>query len=604
MSPYAENKKQPWGAVVVVIAILIFGGIIVAWFLGLFCPASGPNCKEPPGVGVSSSTATLPAPTVDPTAVVIFFTTSGTIVQWINDVTDDFNAAQFKTNAGNVIHVVVTQGDTTEQKDKVLAGLITPTVWSLDDMSWVSLINDEYERRHGRILLPPNECTPIVQAAIGFGMWRPMAEAMGWPNAPIGWKEILDLANDPTGWGRYGHPEWGQFKFGHTHPVSSNAGRLALISLAYQTLGRTDGLTREMVKSPEVFEAIRQLELHTDHYGTSTRQLATRMAELGEGYLHAFTTVESTVLAQNKDRKDTHPPYVFIPPAEGTFWPDNPYCIPDADWVTDDQREAAEIYKEFLLADEQQRIAMQVHGLRSINPALDLECLICLEAGTDPRDTPQTIPTLATVSGEVADAITEVFIAAKKKALFVVVLDTSGSMEGTKIISAKEATIGFLELLAELDKDAEVYVLTFNNQVTQLTPSGRVGEVAEPLAKVITNTFAAGGTALFDAICQAADLVKQQITDTAESEQRLYGIVVLSDGKDTDGRRTKNDVFYDCLPKGEDKAVVSIPVYTIAYGADADKDLLKEIANHSYGRFYEADEADIKKVYNGIAYEQ
>jgi Ca-activated chloride channel family protein len=155
-----------------------------------------------------------------------------------------------------------------------------------------------------------------------------------------------------------------------------------------------------------------------------------------------------------------------------------------------------------------------------------------------------------------------------------------------------------------LDKDAEVYVLTFNNQVTQLTPSGRVGEVAEPLAKVITNTFAAGGTALFDAICQAADLVKQQITDTAESEQRLYGIVVLSDGKDTDGRRTKNDVFYDCLPKGEDKAVVSIPVYTIAYGADADKDLLKEIANHSYGRFYEADEADIKKVYNGIAYEQ
>ncbi|HET7088848.1 MAG TPA: extracellular solute-binding protein, partial [Anaerolineae bacterium] len=423
MSGYIDSSRRPWGAAVVVIALVVFGALIYVF---------SQQTRTPPPDG----TATLPPAGT----VVISFYTSDTKANWINDVTPDFNDARMTISSGKVINVVVTQGDSGDLKDELLAGTIQPTIFSPGEMSWVNEANEVWKQKYNRPLVS-GDCPPTAVAAIGFGMWRPMAEAMGWPDKPIGWKEIIALANDPRGWGRHGHSEWGQFKFGHTHPLESNTGRLAIISLAYWALGKTDGLTPELVKSPQVIEAIRQLELRTYRYGASTRQLSTRMAELGPGYLHAFTSSETNVLITNIVQKDKlWRPLVFIPPAEGAFWSNNPYCILDADWVTDEQREAAEVYKEYLLDEAQQRIAMQEHGLRPTNPRVPLGPLIDLASGTDPRDTPANVPTLATVSGEVAQAVEDVFIAAKKKAIIVIVLDTSGSMQGDKIKGATEAT--------------------------------------------------------------------------------------------------------------------------------------------------------------------
>ena len=51
-----------------------------------------------------------------------------------------------------------------------------------------------------------------------FAMPKPMAEALGWPGKAIGWAELAELAADPKGWAKYGHPEWGAFKLGKTNP--------------------------------------------------------------------------------------------------------------------------------------------------------------------------------------------------------------------------------------------------------------------------------------------------------------------------------------------------------------------------------------------------
>ena len=61
--------------------------------------------------------------------------------------------------------------------------------------------------------------TPLVIA-----MPKPMAEALGWPDTPIGFADILALANDPQGWAKFGHPEWGPFKLGKTSPNFSTSG--------------------------------------------------------------------------------------------------------------------------------------------------------------------------------------------------------------------------------------------------------------------------------------------------------------------------------------------------------------------------------------------
>jgi len=74
-------------------------------------------------------------------------------------------------------------------------------------------------------------------------MWRPMAEAIGWGKKPIGWADILALSRNEKGWQAYGFPQWGKFKFGHTHPEFSNSGLIALFAEAYAASGKTAGLT-------------------------------------------------------------------------------------------------------------------------------------------------------------------------------------------------------------------------------------------------------------------------------------------------------------------------------------------------------------------------
>ncbi|HET7088847.1 MAG TPA: VWA domain-containing protein [Anaerolineae bacterium] len=555
--------------------------------LGMLIACGGPSTPGP-----------TPTPAPSSNAIVISFYTSGTKADWVRDVTKTFNDAQLKTPSGKPVWVQVEEVDSGDFLPRLQDGRIAePTVWSPGEISWVNEANVVWQQRYNKPLVS-GECVPTVYAIIGIGMWKPMAEAMGWPDKPIGWDQIVQLAADPQGWARYDHAEWGQFKFGHTHPRYSNTGFLALTSLVYNTLDRTDGLTPEMVKSDQVVEAMRQVELHTYHYGTSTRGLFTLMAEKGPAYLHAGTNSEPGVFATNKFNKDTlRFPLVFIIPADGAFWSENPYCVIDGEWVSAEQREAAQVYKDYLLAREQQDKAMDF-GLRPTDPDVPLRAPMTAD-WTDIHASPQTIPPLASVSGETAQAIQDVFMEVKKKATVVIILDTSGSMQGDKIKNATEATANFLR---RLYRDDEILVFEFNTSLNALQPSGRAGDVAETLGGQVRGLSAGGSTALYDAVCAAVQRSNDlRAAHERENEKRLHGVVVLSDGQNTAGSTTKDGMF-NCLPTGED--VEGVKVFTIAYGDDADKDLLKEIAARTNGRTFSGDPATIEQVYLAISAEQ
>jgi Ca-activated chloride channel family protein len=324
------------------------------------------------------------------------------------------------------------------------------------------------------------------------------------------------------------------------------------------------------------------------------------MAAKGPAYLHAVFTAEAEVLKANHDYGDKLQfPLTFVFPAEGTFWTEQPYCILDgADWVTDVHREAATIYRDYLLAREQQEKAVDNY-LRPVDPTIPLHAPIALENGTNPDVTQAEVPPLASPSGPVADALIDLFLLTKKKATIVVMVDTSGSMQGDKITNAVEATANFLK---RLHKDDEVFVYEFNTSINALQPSGRAGDVAETLGGVVRELRANGSTALYDAVCAAVRRANDLQTQHEQAnEKRLYGIVILSDGQDT-ASQTSKDAMFNCLPTGE--AVEGVKVFTIAYGADADKDLLKEIAERTNGKAFSGDPATIESVYLAISAEQ
>ncbi len=552
------------------------------------------NSANPAGAPATSNTPSAPAQAVE-----ISMLTTDTKAEWVLAVTELFNKAQIKTSSGRPVYVHVTQEDSPgATQQAILDGQLKPTVWSPGDMSWVEAANQVWKDRSGRPLVS-GDCPRIVYFPSGFGMWRPMAEALGWPDKPIGWSQLVDLAADPQGWGKVGHPEWGQFKFGHAHPDHSTTGFSMMATLAYATLGKTSGLTPELVRGEQVVQAFRKVELNTYHYGLSTRGLLTLMANRGPSYLHAVTTSETAVLKANDVFSQTMRfPYVFVFPAEGTFWSDNPFCIPDAEWVSAEQREAAGLYRDYLLQPAQQDMAVTI-GLRPANSAVALHAPISLDKGTDPRVSPQTVLPLAPVSGDTAAAIRDVFHLTKKKATVAILLDTSNSMTGDKIKNAVEATVGFLKGLA---KDDRVTIYTFSDGVAELKPSGRVGDVVEPLSQTLSGLYSGGNTALYDSICQAVEsMTKARETDTAAGDRRLYGVVVLSDGDDTNSSKTESQMF-GCLPSGED--VEGIKVFTIAYGDSANKDLLLRIANRTNGKTFAGDPATIAQVYLSISAEQ
>jgi len=560
------------------------------------------------GAGVVITLVLFSSPNVSKTenlaipknAVVITIQTADTKAEWLRAATDSFNKAGIQTSQSHPVYVEVLQEESPGAWDQAIRDeTFQPTVWSPGEISPVDLAN-QLRKDRGQPPLVTEPCQPVVYAATGFAMWRPMAEAMGWPDKPIGWDEIVTLAADPQGWASYGHPEWGTFKFGHAHPEHSTTGMTMLATLAYNALDRTDGLTPELVKSEPVREAFRAVEAHTYHYGLSTRFLMTVMAERGPSYLHAVTSSETSTLKTNEVQKGVQRfQFVFIFPAEGAFWMDNPFCILDGEWVSAEQHEAAVLYRDFLLQPAQQDLAVTI-GLRPANPEVALHDPISLSFGTDPRVNPQNVPPLAAVDGDTRAAIIDLFKETKKKATLTVLLDTSGSMQGEKLSSAIAGTIEFMDRLATDDK---IFLYQFNDTLMKLEPSGQAGEVVEQLQPKLNALNAVGHTALYRAVCNAVKSAEQlKDTDKAAGEERLYGVVVLSDGADTASNMSLNSLLSSCLPSGED--VAGVKVYTIAYGEDADQKVLQQIADQTNGKMFVSGVDNIEEIYLSISAEQ
>jgi VWFA-related protein len=105
-----------------------------------------------------------------------------------------------------------------------------------------------------------------------------------------------------------------------------------------------------------------------------------------------------------------------------------------------------------------------------------------------------------------------------------VVLDTSGSMDGEKMLAARRALERFLyDLLGEED---EVFLYTFSN-VPELVQGWTTDR--RRLANELGRLRGKGGTAMYDAVAEAIPLAQA-------GRHRKKAIVVISDGNDTSSR--------------------------------------------------------------------
>ncbi len=553
-----------------------------------------------PGQTNNVSTVDSPEAEAPKNALVISLASSNTKANWINEVAKKFNEAQLKTKSGSVIFIEVSHVTSGGSMNAILDGSSKPTAWSPGDGSWVEQANQTWQTRTNKPLAS-EACVSTVYAPLGFAMWRPMAELLGWPDTPIGWDDIVKLAADPNGWASYGRPEWGKFTFGHSHPAYANSGLLSMTSFVYGVAPNPENLTVQDIYSDQVQNAMATLEQNTAKYGRQAPALLELMAKEGTSYLHAAAVPEADVVRFNIERGDELSlPLAFIFPKNGTIWAEHPYCVLDnADWVSPEQAEAARIFRDYLLAKEQQEMAIDNY-LRPLDSSIALHAPLTLENGTDPRVTPATVRALPSPTADISAAIIDIFKINKRKATILVVFDVSGSMEGERIRTARTATVDFLRRLDASDK---VGMIVFNDRLTLLEPPQRAGDITESLASRVSGLVADGATNLYGAVCQATSLISQlQQEDLAAGEKRLYGVILLSDGEDTVESLTENQMFATCLPSQAEANGVKI--FPIAFGEGADQDVLSRIAKVTAGQLFSADPSSIDNIYLSISAEQ
>ena len=417
-----------------------------------------------------------------------------------------------------------------------------------------------------------------------------MAETLGWPDEPLGWADIAELSTSEEGWAAYGYPEWGEFKLGHTHPNHSNSGIVSIIAETYAGTGKQRDLTMDDLSDPGVRDFVAAVESSIIHYGRSTGFFASRMFERGPSYLSAAVMYENLVVAQESKRisgESFQLPVVAIYPKEGTFWSNHPYAILNAPWVTVEQREAAEAFETFLLDRPQQLRALE-YGFRPADPSIPLTAPLDAAHGVDPSQ-PKTV--LEVPSAEVIAGIEQLWREVKKPVDVVVVMDVSGSMGGEKISAARTSLIEFINLLDGRDR---LQIILFDDELITLTPMSQLSDKREDVTRRVSGIVEGADTRLYDAM----ELAYEEIEANGDPDH-IRAIVVLSDGQDTASELSLGQL----LPviHAQSESGTGTKIFTIAFGGDADKDVLQQIAEPTGGKLYEGDPKTIREVYADIA---
>jgi Ca-activated chloride channel homolog len=469
-----------------------------------------------------------------------------------------------------------------EATTKIARGRIKPVAWSPASSLWGRLLNFKTDSDY-----VPRDNPSLVRTPLVIAMWEPLARALGYPKQKVGFKQILALALAKKGWSDYGQPQFGQFKLGHTNPDFSTSGLDAVAAEYYAATGKREGLTVADVEKPAVRQEIKSIERSIVHYGDTTDYFAAQLKTYGPAYASAVAMEEVTLVDFNKGRTGTK--LVALYPREGTFYSDDPYIVLNAPWLTPAQKGAADAFGKFL----QKQITpakAATYGFRPGDPTKPPMAPIDAQHGANPAE-PRHV--LGLPEPVVLDRVLRAWRQDRKPANIMLVLDTSGSMsEEGKLDSAKR---GLKVFLAQLSPDDRVGLISFNDQIFLNQPVDPFSRDRARLLGQIDDLFPGGETAVYDA-SEAGLRAIQRLHDPT----RINAVVVLTDGEDNQSRQTAAQLAHKLQQQARSESL-TVRVYTIAYGAEANRAELQEIAAASGGKGYSGDTSDIESVYRSIS---
>jgi Ca-activated chloride channel family protein len=552
------------------------------------CRRSRLEAAPDPEQQASASAPPDAAPSTSGPALHVLIAYSSEKKAWLEEQIDLFNKTQPKLPSGAPFSIEGKAVGSGEGMQDILDDHLEPTVFSPASDAYLTLLNDGWLSVPGHSAPLAAHSESVVISPVVIAIWKPMAEAMGWPKKALGWADILRISQNSKGWGSLGRPEWGRFKLGHTHPEYSNSGLLSFLAEAYAGSAKTRDLSAKDLGATKTLLFLRGIERSIVHYGKSTGFFSEKMLARGPAFLSAAVLYENSVVESYAMPDSANPRLVAIYPREGTFWSDHPYAILDAPWVNAAEKQGAELFLAQLKARPAQERALAL-GFRPADPSVPVAGPIDADHGCDAKE-PQT--TLNVPSADVLKTLLSVFREVKKPSDVTLVFDKSGSMNGRPLAEAKAGANAFFDSLQARD---QVAIQFFDNQIYPLIGPLNVGEKKSDLSQRVAGVAAGGGTALYDAVSASY----RELRGRADGDpDHIHALVVMTDGVDESSQMTLDELKRG-FPHEEQEA--NVKVFTIAYGSAASGQVLAQIAEAGEGSSSEGTVQNIVQVYRDIA---
>jgi hypothetical protein len=352
-----ESSSSNW---IVRAIVVIFIWVAVA--TGAYYLFVRPS-KEPAGVPAQAQPGA--APTVEPSgAHVEFGIAYGTEKRrWLEQAVAEFS----QTAAGQRITVKLLPMGTLDSARAILDGDKRVQVWSPASSLYRDTFKQEWQIRHSGQPIAKEET--LALSPLVFVMWRERYEAFVKRYAELSFASLVEAEQAEGGWGGIAEkPDWGLFKFGHTHPNKSASGLMTLVLSAYSFHRKTRELTVADVVDTKYQAWLSQLERGVSGLSDSTGNMMKEMVLKGPSAYDVLLVYEATAIDFLKNAEGRWGQLQVVYP-DRNLWSDHPYYILDTEWVSADQRRAAEVFLEFLMSEPLQTRALD-HGFRPGNPSV------------------------------------------------------------------------------------------------------------------------------------------------------------------------------------------------------------------------------------------
>jgi Ca-activated chloride channel homolog len=564
------NQRMPPRGVAV--AVALFGALLLCMCVAIaliFFPTKG------------TSTPGSAAPQPDSRNPTLVIAHSPEKAELIKTLTDGFNAKRERTPDGQTMEIRLLEMTPEDMVNRALAGETTFQAITPDSSLWL----DQLNRRWAQSQPSQGEAGAIARTLTGepvryaispivIAAWDDVARGLGWPDQPVSWNTLQSRAqSDPN--------------FRWSHPSTAYAsGLLATLAEFYAGAGVQRGLTADMAQDKKTVDYVSAIEKTVKYYGEAELAVMQRVAQDRKA-LDAFVVSEQLVTAFNRGKFGNQAnKLVALYPTEGTFWADHPLALLETPALTDNQRRTFQAFREYLASAETQKQVLDA-GYRPADLSLSLtgQGSPFSEAnGVDPKQ-PQT--TLQLPAADVVQVVQNVWALTKRKTNVFLVVDTSGSMQGNKLDSAKSALRTFL---AQIPSDQEkVGLVEFNTGVSNIIELDTLANNRATLNDTVDGLRANGNTALLDAVRTAYDRLQQN-----GDPERINAIVAMTDGRENASMISLQQLVDEIRSGNQNLPVV---IFCIAYGKDADYNVLQGIADASGGQVREGNEETIRELY-------